>query len=175
MFWKDPGITNIWLCVWVSRIVEAVTGRNGNRITGFLWKLSFLILEKPIADSRNFFFHNPARTFFLEMYLALCKGTFSMLGNESFLQKRYTGKSGEDSALGRAAVLLGWQMGFSWKIPVWEQVYTIEFSKIRKNSELGTGNIGTGTPWEKHIPGQILSLFNDIRLEAGKSPILGEV
>jgi hypothetical protein len=52
------------------------------------------------------------------MYLALCKGTFSMLGNESFLQKRYTGKSGEDSALGRAAVLLGWQMGFSWKIPV---------------------------------------------------------
>jgi hypothetical protein len=39
-------------------------------------------------------------------------------------------------------------MGLSWKTPGWEQVYTIEFSKIWKNSGLGNGNIqgfGTGT------------------------------
>jgi hypothetical protein len=33
------------------------------------------------------------------------------------------------------------------KIPVWEQAYTIEFSKIWKNSGLGTGNIQV---WDRY-------------------------
>jgi hypothetical protein len=82
------------------------TVKNGNRILGFSWKLSFLKLEEPIAGSGKFctlpmpvFFLSPAWKSFPRSAVVV----FSMLGNEIFPLVSYPGNLSEDSRLGTAS------------------------------------------------------------------------
>ncbi len=116
------------------------------RIAGFLWRLSFLIQKKPIADSRNFFLHNPARTFPWNSISRCARVLFPCWEMKVSSKCDIQENKGKIPRWGEQQCFWAGEWDYPGKYRSWNR-YTIEFSMIWKNSGLGTENIqGLGQP-----------------------------
>jgi hypothetical protein len=85
------------------RRIGVYTVKNGNRIPGFPWNLSFLILEELTADRGKFCTLHILDFFFLQLGKVFRAMKGSRLGNEISLLVCNPGNLAEDSMLGRTS------------------------------------------------------------------------